>query len=252
MSELAVMLAGEPGSIPAVQVAKMIENASVLVKSVAGGEECEPAILELSIGSARAVLEAPKAACQVIDSGLESLRESSLNCPDGWTLKALDAVNALAKLPGGTGAKPGSILEVNGKHVHVTPEIGKRAAAVKPSPPASLTDVSGVLYSYSHLSPDEPCKLRLRRDNLPKVDVTFPGNLADSAAALIEKPVTVYGLAIRDANEQVVKMDATRIEANEEYHTGAPISASELLGLWADADTTLDSVQLVRQMRDAW
>lgn len=258
VSELVVMLGGEAGTIPAVQVAKMIDATSGLIRSVAGGEGCEPVIVGLSIGSARAVLEAPEAACRVIASGLQFLQSSqsaqggSSAAPEGRSGKSLDAVKSLARLTGGEGGQPGSVLETGGSQTRVTPEIGKRAAAIKPISSVSLTDVCGVLYAYSHKSPDEPCRLKLRRENLPVVDIALPADLAGTAAGLLEKPVSVYGMAVRNADGHVVKMDATRIEPSDTEYAGEPVSASELIGLWEDADTHLDSVQLVRQMRDAW
>nr|WP_282921304.1 hypothetical protein [Mobiluncus sp. Marseille-Q7826] len=253
MSEMRLRLEGEPGTIPASEVGKMLERASDLVKSVEGGERSEPVVTNLCIGSAEAVLEIPDLAGTTIDTGLDML-VSRRKAPIGWTNRSLRTVDDLSKLRGGRGAKTGVSLNIGDLPERlITPEIGRIASQVKIEPDTALTQVNGVIYSYTHRTPDAPCQIKLRREGLPTVTVNLPESLANSARGLIEQPVEVTGVGTRsDDGMSIVLLEATSIEPDDYYWDGEPIDARELVGIWKGSANDSDSVSLVRAMRDAW
>lgn len=248
MGEIRLTLKGERDRIDVRALSSALDHLTKLVTSLSDSPPRSIPVTALSLGSNVVAVAAPDEVDSRLDRGVRHLVEEH-TLPRDWDVETTDALNELASLGGRNGVEDVE-LTVNERIILVNMELGELARDAVESVPESLGSVTGRMYYYSNPSPRRDAAIGIDQVGTGrKIRVSLPQQLSKDALQLLEQGAEVWGYLRRNPEtDQVLSVRALGVEPAS-LETELPLPARAIRGIWADEP--LDSVAVVRSMRDA-
>lgn len=238
----------EGNSLDPLALADSIISISRMINSLTRGSKPNLEIGELRTGSAILGVRGPEREITILNSGLESLKDSG-EIPDGWTTYTLDSLikfRGTLRRHGVTGVK----VSV-GDSVSVLDEsLMQNAEKAKDNLPLSLGSISGRLYRYSNPSNGPATASIEDRRTKQAISVEIPADEAGAAAKLIEKDVKIWGIITREPITH--RISSIRLRGIEPSRKTGGKPLSDYRGsIEISSEDLFDSAEAVRKLRES-